>query len=205
MPLPSLSHTTLGPPLRQWNYGVKSWVRTPTIGTICIWLFLCPEARAQSTEQTDSLLQRNSLYQGSNLWAFHPAKHTHSPCGKQPGSPFISNRALISLCWNDDKCGLISHSTNPFIKVQMGRHRGQVKEQWKAEHGGQVNPLEVDLLLFPDKADKQLSANLQFTRRNWKCFSWCLEGWNCYYCAHARVHKITQKLANLTYLCWRNE
>lgn len=111
IPLPCHS----GSPAWPENYRVKSWVRAPTIGTICIWFFLCPEHKALSKQTLSA--QRNSLYQGSNLWAFHPAKHTHSPCGKQPGSPFIPNREPISLYWNYDRCGLMPHSTNPFIKV----------------------------------------------------------------------------------------
>lgn len=44
--------------------------------------------------------------------------------------------------------------------MSNGPSRREEKEQWKAKHGGQLHLLEVDLLLAPIGADKQLRANL---------------------------------------------
>lgn len=57
-----------------------------------------------------------------------------------------------------------------------------------------MNLLEVDLLLFPDKADKQLSANL------WQ------EELEVFQLLFRRLELHTaQELANLTHQCWRNK
>lgn len=62
--LPAAPLTSVRVPLLSVTYGAKSLGRTPTICVICIWLFLRPEARAQSTEQTDSLCSRDD-------WGIH--------------------------------------------------------------------------------------------------------------------------------------